>query len=141
MPVREGLVISRIDRMRSSANGNPRYSVTFTDGTSAPTGVDASVGYEINNPEYRDVPLRVEFNGRGSIVAVYATPTPVDRASVEYGEGLAALTPHAFGRLPGDPTWQRIGSVVSERDAESGELRSAAAFLLDGGRWVRWRRK
>ena len=72
---RDGLTIARIERRESSRNGNPRFNVIFTDGTAAPTGVDASVAYEINNPEYRNVPLRVRFNSRGSIVDVTPSST------------------------------------------------------------------
>lgn len=65
--IRAGLVISRLERMRSSFYGNPRFQVTFTDGTSAPTEVDGSVGYGIENSGFRDTPLRVTFNRYGHV--------------------------------------------------------------------------
>jgi hypothetical protein len=51
-------------------NGNPRYRLTFDDGTSAPLQPDSSIAYGINNPEYRSGPVRVTFNGRGHVTYV-----------------------------------------------------------------------
>jgi hypothetical protein len=65
------LTIAKLERLKLSTNGNPRFRVTFTDGAVAQTQTDGSVGYEIENPEYRDVPLNVEFSRAGRIVAVY----------------------------------------------------------------------
>lgn len=59
--------IASLERMKLSANGNPRFRVTFTDGTVAQTQTDASVGYAIENPEYRDVPVKVSFTPAGRI--------------------------------------------------------------------------
>ena len=63
----EPKVISRLERMKSSVNGNPRFMVTFTDGSSMPTKPDAMLAYGIENEEYRDRPLLVEVE-RGQIV-------------------------------------------------------------------------
>lgn len=60
------------ERMPSSVNGNPRYRVTFTDGTSAPTQPDSGWAYGAENPEHLGVPLEVHYNGRGHIT--YARP-------------------------------------------------------------------
>lgn len=58
-----------LERMNNSRNGNPRYRVTFADGTVFPTAVDAQVGYAIGNPEYNgDVDVKV--NGRGEVVDI-----------------------------------------------------------------------
>lgn len=57
--------ITRIERMASSRNGNPRFMVTFADNGSHPTGVDAQVGYGIENPEYRRGQVRVWLEGKG----------------------------------------------------------------------------
>lgn len=64
------LTIESLERLRLSVNGNPRFRVRFTNGTVAITQTDGSVGYEIDNPEYRDVPLLVEFSRGGRITAV-----------------------------------------------------------------------
>lgn len=61
------LTIATLERLKLSVNGNPRFRVTFTDGTSAQTQTDASVGYSIENSEYRDVPVRVSFTPAGRI--------------------------------------------------------------------------
>ena len=68
--VKTGLMIARITRLNSSRNGNPRFQVSFTDGTVAPTGVDCAIAYGIQNSEYRGVPLSVTFNSRGHILYV-----------------------------------------------------------------------
>lgn len=60
--------ISRIERKRSSVNGNPRFELFFTDGTSASTAVDAGVAYGIENPEYRRGPVEFTVTSRGQIV-------------------------------------------------------------------------
>lgn len=59
--------IESLERLNNSVNGNPRYRVHFTDGTSALTQSDASLGYCIGNPEYRDVPLEVITTKAGRI--------------------------------------------------------------------------
>lgn len=71
-PMQEIKTITSVKRARSSANGNPAFVVTFTDGTEARTGTDSAVGYEIANPEYRGVPLAVTFTKAGRIVGVRA---------------------------------------------------------------------
>ena len=47
--IRENLVIHSAERLRCSVNGNPRFLIRFTDGSSAQTQSDASVGYDIEN--------------------------------------------------------------------------------------------
>jgi hypothetical protein len=42
-------VIESVKRLNNSVNGNPRYRVTFTDGSSALTKSDSSVAYDIQN--------------------------------------------------------------------------------------------
>lgn len=59
--------IASLERLKLSTNGNPRFRVTFTDGTVAQTQTDSSVGYSIENPEFRDVPVRVSYTPAGRI--------------------------------------------------------------------------
>lgn len=59
--------IANLERLHNSKNGNPRYRVTFTDGTVFETAADASINYGITNREYRDVPLEVTFSRNGRI--------------------------------------------------------------------------
>jgi hypothetical protein len=61
------LTIASLERLKLSTNGNPRFRVTFTDGTVAQTQTDASIGYSIENSEFRDVPVRVSFTAAGRI--------------------------------------------------------------------------
>jgi hypothetical protein len=63
------LKIESIRSLRSSQYGNPRYEITFTDGTVAQTKSDASINYSITNPEFQGVTLTVYFE-RGKIVHV-----------------------------------------------------------------------
>ncbi len=56
-------------RLRNSTYGNPRWRVTFDDGTVFDTAPDAQVGYSIGNPEFNgDVVITVD--GRGRIVGI-----------------------------------------------------------------------
>lgn len=57
-------VIDWLERLRNSANGNPRYRIHFTDGTVLATKPDADVSYGLGNPEVN----------RGVSVLVKTTP-------------------------------------------------------------------
>ena len=70
--VRTGLVIEHLERIANSTSGNPRFRVSFTDGTAARTMSDAAVNYGLGNPEFRGVPLTVTFTVHGNIR--YARP-------------------------------------------------------------------
>lgn len=65
--VKEGLVIGRVSRLANSASGNPRHEVIFTNGSSARTASDSTIGHMITNSEYADTPLCVVFNPAGNI--------------------------------------------------------------------------
>lgn len=64
------LTIATLERLKLSAMGNPRFRVTFTNGLVAQTQTDSSVGYSIENPEYRNVPVVVSFTRAGRIYGV-----------------------------------------------------------------------
>lgn len=64
-----GSVVS-CERLSNSRNGNPRYEVTFNDGNWFKTQVDGSVGYEINNPEWRSGTHIIGLNGWGHITYI-----------------------------------------------------------------------
>jgi hypothetical protein len=60
--------IERIEREKSSVNGNPRFHIVFTDGSQAITQSDASFCYAIGNPGLREGDtVRVEFTRAGRI--------------------------------------------------------------------------
>jgi hypothetical protein len=59
--------IARVRALNASAAGNPRFKVTFTDGTSALTQTDAAVNYAIENSEYQGVPVEFTMTGAGRI--------------------------------------------------------------------------
>lgn len=59
--------IASLETLTCSKNGNPRYRVTFTDGTAATTQSDANFCYGIGNRTMRDVELCVEFTKAGLI--------------------------------------------------------------------------
>lgn len=64
--------ITRLERLNSSRNGNPRYRV-HTDGPTHDTEPDSAIAYGLPNPEFRDVPVTFTVNGRGWITD--AVPT------------------------------------------------------------------
>ena len=59
--------IASLERLKLSKMGNPRFLVTFTDGTTAQTQTDAQIGYTIENSEFHDVPVRVSYTRAGRI--------------------------------------------------------------------------
>ena len=61
--------IASLERMRASVNGNPRYRVLFEDGTMSTTSPDASVAWGLENPEYKNVDVKVTYE-RGEIIYV-----------------------------------------------------------------------
>ena len=64
----ERKTIESYTRMPSSFYGNPRYRITFTDGTSAALAPNVSVAYEIGNHDMREgCAVDVTYNGRGTI--------------------------------------------------------------------------
>lgn len=66
------LKIASLERLNSSASGNPRFKVTFTNAESAQTKADSDINYKIENSEFRDVPVEFTFNSDGRII--YAEP-------------------------------------------------------------------
>lgn len=66
--------IDYLERLRNSADGNPRFEVYFTDNTHATTKADAQINYRIENREFRGVPLRITTDQAGLITkAIPAT--------------------------------------------------------------------
>lgn len=59
--------IASLERLKLSTNGNPRFKVTFTDGSVAQTRTDGQIGYTLENSEYRDVPVKIFFTRAGRI--------------------------------------------------------------------------
>lgn len=70
-----GTTVKQIDRLLALANskdGNPRWEVVFSDGTTARTQVNAACAYGLGNPEYK-APNKVLVSfERGQIT--YVTP-------------------------------------------------------------------
>lgn len=62
--------IESVERLRLSAMGNPRWLVTFTDGSTAKTQRDSSVGYSIDNRTNIGVPVLVKATPGGEIWGV-----------------------------------------------------------------------
>ena len=52
-------VIESIERINNSVNGNPNFRVHLDNGNVYRTSSDSSVVYEINNPVYRGVTVRL----------------------------------------------------------------------------------
>jgi hypothetical protein len=51
-------------------NGNPRYDISFDDGTIATSQSDASFCYAINNPEFRNRQVEVTFTRAGRVAHI-----------------------------------------------------------------------
>ena len=63
-------IIEKTERVgRNSKLGNPRWGVTFTDGTYAETSRDFALGYVINNSEWLGVPIKATIR-RGVLTKV-----------------------------------------------------------------------
>lgn len=59
-----------------SHNGVSRWTITFSDGTTRRTAVDAAVSFGIDNAVFRDPmtsPISVWFDGNGDVVGVRAS--------------------------------------------------------------------
>jgi hypothetical protein len=69
--IQNGLIIDWLERLVNDRSGNPRWQVTFTDGTVAVTHSGAAINYGIDNREYRNVPLTVEFSPAGKITRMH----------------------------------------------------------------------
>ena len=69
--------IDRLERLKNSYNGNPRWAVTLewvglgTNWDTWNTASDASFNYEIGNKGYRvGDKVRLTIGGRGTVVAI-----------------------------------------------------------------------
>lgn len=60
-------------RLTNSVNGNPRYRIAFTDGSSALTQTDAGFVYAVGNPDMRG-DVEVKFTRAGRIEGHEAGP-------------------------------------------------------------------
>ncbi len=66
----EQKTITNIVRLRSTAMGNPRWRVTFDDGTVACTAPDVMCALRVVAPEDEGRTVGVEINHMGRIVAL-----------------------------------------------------------------------
>lgn len=66
----EIVTIQSVKREKSSVNGNPAFTVTFTDGRTARTSPNTMAAMVIENQEYRNVPVQIMFTPRGRIVGI-----------------------------------------------------------------------
>lgn len=60
-------VISWVERLGASKNGNPYFRAHFTDGTSARTQIDSMINYSIENSENIGVPVLLSLTRAGRI--------------------------------------------------------------------------
>lgn len=61
-------------RLRNTPNGNPRYTVSFTDGAAANIAHDSQVVHFVNNPGLRPGDtVTVTFDGAGDITHMKPT--------------------------------------------------------------------
>jgi hypothetical protein len=77
------LTIESIHRLRSSVKGNPAFRVVFTNGLVARTQSNASISYEVENPEFGNgVLLDVEFTPAGHIAVWRVAKKPEPQEDV-----------------------------------------------------------
>lgn len=55
------MTVAAIDRRQNTKAGNPRYKVTFTDGTSANTQTDTAAAYDIQQSDVGKMVIPMEF--------------------------------------------------------------------------------
>jgi hypothetical protein len=68
MPRLQGVTVKSNRRLINSQNGNPRFVVQFSDGTTAETERDAAVNYDVTNVTGKPIQLDVELTAAGKIV-------------------------------------------------------------------------
>lgn len=71
MSTPDTLTIEKLERLRNTGSGNPRFKVTFASGLELVTKKDAAINHAIENSEYQGVPLHVETDN-GEIVGLKA---------------------------------------------------------------------
>lgn len=59
--------IAKVERVGTSTNGNPTYTIYFEDHEPARTQTDGSIGYEISNPEWRGARVTVTATKAGRV--------------------------------------------------------------------------
>lgn len=74
--------IAGLTRLRNSADGNPRWRVSFTNGDSANTSPNADIGYGIGNSEYQGVPIAFVLNEQNQITHAYPIASWADAYGV-----------------------------------------------------------
>jgi len=67
--------IDHAERLNNSVKGNPRWRLFYADGQTALTQSDASVGYEIGNPNITGVPVEIKATRAGRVRSI----TPVSQ--------------------------------------------------------------
>lgn len=107
--------IASLKRLTNTRMGNPRYVVTFTDGTTMRTRANSYIAAVIENSEYRDVPLIVETTPAGTISDL--TPVPSTYETREINKvGNDDLRMKITGSA-GESRWLTL--TVAQRDAIS----------------------
>jgi hypothetical protein len=109
-------IIERLERLECTHDGDPRYRVYFRDGTVALTHPDAG---EVESPEFRFGPVRVDYDQSGRVWLVPCTPRrepyvadrPVSSRNVKVGY-FAMVPQWVGGRVV---SWE-CGSVIEITD-------------------------
>lgn len=78
------MIITHVQRIGTSKNGNPRYRLFFLDGGTSETATDASIGYSISNSDLHNVPVNVTYNRAGRVINV--EPMTTETATTRSGD-------------------------------------------------------
>lgn len=61
--------IASLKRLRNTASGNPRWEVTWTDGSSNESKPDSDLAFSLDSDSLKGVDLRVVI-GKGGVIEV-----------------------------------------------------------------------
>lgn len=86
--------IAQMDRLKNSVNGNPRYRIRFTDGTSGLTKVDAGFVYSLGE-SYVGKAVSVSWEQHGSALGDVITDITLAFEATRAGD-----IPNDFGYAP-----------------------------------------
>lgn len=109
-------VISRVERLGTSKNGNPYFRAHFTDGTSARTQIDSMVNYSIENSENIGVPVLLTLTKAGRIYGIKKDDRLFITACIASDELDGKGVIFDAGGLMEAPTRYPLSTVLTARD-------------------------
>ena len=106
-------IITDVERIKKST----RHLVTFKDGTRAETTVSAAANYVITNSDLRHIPLWIQSDSRGMVVAVRT-----------FASGDTITLP--------DGQTHSLGNVMHDFDVTARKTTRLSAYSITWRRWL-----